>query len=250
MNLTNQKIIQNQWLTQLSEFQTKGFFTVTGLFNIEEITMWQSECERLWQLKTQQNVSKFNILSHRTCIDNQMTFDRLDPVTNISPLFKELAADHRILNLMDLVLGSKSALFKSKLIFKYPGTTGYGLHQDFPYWQDMKIPANALVTLQINIDSSHQENGALEFFPGLHHSILPAPVDEPRDVDPSHINLDSSELIEAQPGDICIFHSLAPHRSNTNISQSKRRMLFLIYTTEEYSHKSNAYYKIELGENI
>ncbi|MGB3508768.1 MAG: phytanoyl-CoA dioxygenase family protein [Microcoleaceae cyanobacterium] len=250
MNLTNKKIIQNQWLTQLSEFQTKGFFTVKGLFDSEEITMWQSECERLSQLIKQRNIGEFNIRSQRICVDGTMTFDRLDPVTNISPLFEKLAGDDRILNLMGLVLGSKPALFKSKLIFKYSGTTGYGLHQDFPYWQYMKIPANALVTLQVNIDYSHKENGAIEFFPGLHHSILPAPVDEPRDVDPSQINLDSSELIEAQPGDICIFHSLAPHRSNTNISQSKRRMLFLIYTTTEYSDKCQTYYTTELGENF
>ena len=44
------------------------------------------------------------------------------------------------------------------------------MHQDFPYWAPLGIPADDLLTLQVSIDrGGRADNGAVELFARLHH---------------------------------------------------------------------------------
>ncbi len=221
----------------VSRYWAEGFVAVRGVFSGSEALVWRDECDRLWAADSSYGMdSRIQWRGHTT---KGAVVDRFDPVIDISPVFHRLAHDDRLLDAARSVLGSEVAVVKDKLITKRPGTMGYGMHQDFPYWASFGIPADAIVTAQISIDAAGRENGAIEVFPGLHRRQLEAPPEEPRDVDESKMDLSQGRVVESQPGDILLFHSLVPHRSAPNTSLQSRRAFFVTYT----SHVSGDVYE-------
>ena len=118
----------------VDEFHQKGFVKVSGLFSAEEIHAWREESDRLIKLEI---VSPDN---PRTPYKNTAIPypEKIDPVVDISPLFKKLARDERITDLVHAIFQDSPLLFKDKLIYKLPSMNGYGLHQDWAWgWQHL-----------------------------------------------------------------------------------------------------------------
>lgn len=212
---------------QVTRYRTRGYVAVRGRFGAPDVARWQAECDRLWSaLSTAPGDTRVQFREHAR---GTAVADRIDPLLDVSPLFSRLARDPRILDAVESVLDGKSKVVKAKLITKRPGTHGYGLHQDFPYWQTMGFTADHMLTVQIAIDPANDDNGGVELWPGMHKEILPAPPGNPHDVDESAVALDQAELIPLATGDLLIFHSLAPHRSAPNHSKESRRAVFVTY---------------------
>jgi 2-aminoethylphosphonate dioxygenase len=217
-----------------------GYVTVRSRFAPDEVAGWRAECDRLWGIVDRDpDTPRVQWRGHAR--EGQIR-DRIDPVVDISPLFAALAADPRVVSPVRDVLRAEPALMKAKLITKRPGTTGYAMHQDFPYWAPLGIPADDLLTLQLSIDPSRADNGAVELFARLHHGRLEARPGEPLDVDEARMDLSRGEVAELAPGDLLIFHSLTPHRSGPNRSAGPRRALFLTYTTAAHGDVYRRYH--------
>jgi 2-aminoethylphosphonate dioxygenase len=206
-----------------------GYATVPNRFSADEIAAWRAECDRLWGVVDgDPDAARVQWRGHAR--EGQIR-DRIDPVVDISPVFAGLAADPRVVAAVREVLRAEPALMKAKLIAKRPGTAGYAMHQDFPYWAPLGIPADDLLTLQVSIDPARADNGAVELFARLHHRRLESRPHEPLDVDDSRMDLSRGEVAELAAGDLLLFHSLTPHRSGPNGSTGPRRALFFTYTT-------------------
>ena len=218
---------------ELEHYRKAGHVTVRGSFAPEEIHEWRQECERLWALADAQLDAAR--IQHRGRVTGGSIADRIDPVVDVSPLFAALARDARILGPVGAALGSGAILFKDKLISKLPGTLGYGLHQDFPYWEWLGIPAAELLSVQVAIDAATEDNGALEVFEGLHHAkVRPAP-DNPLDADEAAVDPSRCKRADLAAGDLLLFHSLVPHKSGPNTSAVSRRALFLTYCAARHA---------------
>ncbi len=225
---------------QLAAYERDGYAVVRQVFAEDEVKAWSNETARLWDL---QDVGPANPrLQWRDHQEGGQTADRLDPVLDISPTFDRLAHDPRILERLALLLGGRPVPLKAKLISKWPGTAGYSMHQDYPYWDWLNIPADHLVNAFIAIDPATAENGAVEVVPGYHHERLPAPAESPLDTDPAHLDLSCSTLLELAPGDVAVTHSLVPHRSGANRSARSRQQLILTYTLAAYGLGTAEYY--------
>jgi ectoine hydroxylase-related dioxygenase (phytanoyl-CoA dioxygenase family) len=212
---------------QLARYQARGFVAVRGRFTAKEIARWATECDRLWALlSTSPGDSRVQFREH---VNGTAIADRIDPLLDVSAVFRRLSRDPRIMKPVEDALDGHSKVIKGKLISKRPGTHGYGLHQDFPYWQEFGLPADHLLTVQVAIDPSSEENGGVELWPSRHQHILPAPPGNPLDVAASAVAHDEAELIPLAPGDMLFFHSLAPHRSAPNKSNQSRRAVFITY---------------------
>ena len=212
---------------QLARYQAKGYVAVRGRFGPREIAMWRTECERLWaMLSTASGDSRVQFREH---VNGTAIADRIDPLLDVSRVFKKLSKDPRILKPVEDALDGHSKVIKAKLITKRPGTHGYGLHQDFPYWQNFGLPADSMLTVQVAIDPSSDENGGVELWPSKHREVLPPPPENPLDVAETAVALDEAELIPLGAGDLLFFHSLAPHRSAPNKSNQSRRAVFITY---------------------
>jgi hypothetical protein len=213
---------------------------VREVFGPGAVPAWQEVCERLWALPGLLHPD--NLRTHVQDPVEGRGPDRLDPVIDLSSVFRRLALDPRVLSIAARLLADRPALFKDKLIFKPPGMRGYDTHQDYAYWQWLPAPPASLLTVVIGIDAADSKNGALELFPGRHHRLFTAPGEE-LDIDESDTDLGSGELVLTAPGDIVIFQALVPHRSGVNRSVSPRRQLFFSYSARHFGDLYQFYYE-------
>ncbi|MBD2465195.1 phytanoyl-CoA dioxygenase family protein [Oscillatoria sp. FACHB-1407] len=227
--------------TQSRHYWKNGYVVVRNVFTATEIDQLRAECDRLSAQKSlfSQHIPE---AATRQNLTGATVCDRLDPVIHWSGLFRAMAHDARLCEILRDLLNDEPILFKDKLILKPPGTQGYGLHQDYAYWEKMGLPADALLTVQIAIDAANAENGAIALYPDLHQHRLPAPSGQPQDVDPTAVDQAEEVLICADPGDIVIFHSLTPHASAPNRSDTSRRTLYFIYNSSVWGDQYKAYY--------
>lgn len=212
---------------QIAEYHSKGYMVLRGVLDAAEIAVLKAEVERLQA--TPYLVDRSNIRSAHRKVNGERRLEKLDPVHDVSPALSALVRDERILSpLRDMYL-DEPKLFKDKLIFKLPGQSGYGMHQDAGFWQG--FPFESLISVMVAIDSATAENGGLEVFPGQHHQLLTTP-GELRNMNADEIaKVDTSdgELVETQPGDMIFFGSLVPHRSGPNTANVSRTQLYLTY---------------------
>lgn len=213
---------------QISTYQEKGYLTLAGAFTPDEVIAWDDESKRLLRLGLAHK-DNLRTITYRTPAGIQIV-DRLNPVVDISPLFKALTQDERIMRPLRDLYGEAMLLFKDKIIYKMPGVTGYPIHQDYSSWQ---LFPKDLVNVIVSIDPADAHNGGVEFFPGYHQRLLSTP-GELRYMskeEAEQIDFSKAELVKASPGDMMIFDCLTPHRSGVNTSSRLRRQLYLTYSS-------------------
>ena len=214
---------------------------LSPLFESAEIESWRAECERLARGLEEVAADEWRVQT-RGHGQGDSIRDRYDPVSEFSPLFRELAADERMKAIAAAALGSPATLFKDRLILKSSGTHGYGLHRDWPYWEFLGIPPDEMVSLMVSVDATDEENGAVEVFPRLHRMELPASAEDPRDVDPAGVRGVTPVVVGTRGGDVLLLHPMAPHRSGQNRSRGSRRLVTYVFTTTRHADAGARYY--------
>lgn len=208
----------------IKQYWREGFLIVPGRFSEEEVASWREEVERLFLMPGLRD--PLNLRAETRHHEQQgYILDRLDPVLDLSPTFQNLVGDPRITQAVASIFGEEPSLLRCKLIRKTPGTHGYGLHQDYPYWEWMGVPGDDLLSIAISVDHADASSGAMELFAGLHDRKHPPSSDEVRDMDSAVIENMQGVRPHLNPGDMMIFHSLAPHRSSPNRSSHNRTLL-------------------------
>jgi len=218
--------------TQVDTYWRDGWVSREGLFDAGDVESWREECAHVWAgLDVESDDPR---IQWRGGGDGEKVADRIDPLLDMSPLFNRLSTDPRLLGAVADLIGAAPDVLKGKVIMKRPGTMGYSAHQDYPYYQFLNIPAQEFVIVSVPLDVSNAESGAMEVFSGMHDTVLPAPADDPLDVDESRAHLGQGDFIELAPGDIALFHGLLPHRSGPNRSPHSRRVLYFSYVKGGY----------------
>ncbi|MEO1991411.1 MAG: phytanoyl-CoA dioxygenase family protein [Pirellulales bacterium] len=223
------------------EYGQNGYCFIPHLFSNHEVSSWQQECERIWSNPDLSSVEAFRV-DQRKSLGEKARRERVDPVTDISPIFAQLAKDKRLLALAELLLGEKPLVFKDKLIVKEPDTLGYELHQDFAYISHLGFPGNKQLVIIVAIDPCTSSNGAIEVVPGLHNQLVPGTDPDTGIISRELLDTGVRDLIEMQPGDVLIMSSLCPHSSGPNLSQNNRRILFFTYNGQSCGDLYDTYY--------
>ena len=233
---------------QIHQYETDGYLHLSNRFDENEVQEWITEMSRLWNSPGLMEEESFRVQG-RDKIAGGRELERIDWFLPESERFMALAGDRRIVTPVEHLLKEKPVLFKDKLIVRPPGTNGYGLHQDYPYWKDAGVPPSGLLTVGAAIDDTDHLNGMLSVFPNHHHRRLNSPLDQPLDTDLSEVDLDSEESICLKSGDLLIFNTLVPHRSAPNNSLRNRRILYLSYAAGRYGENLHErYYRFKAGE--
>jgi ectoine hydroxylase-related dioxygenase (phytanoyl-CoA dioxygenase family) len=232
---------------EIARYRRDGYLMRTGVFTSREAERWTAESDRLWEAVSD-NLEDARV-QWRARVGGGRIADRLDPVLDISPEYTRLAEDPRLFAAAASLLDGTAAVFKAKLITKRPGTEGYGLHQDFPYWEMLGLPADDYVNVLVAFDRFDCESGATEVFPGLHREKARAPTGAPLDADDSVVSGRPRVVFELEPGDVVFFHSLLPHRSAPNRGEHPRRGLFLTYVPARHAGLDQRYERVRLDKS-
>ncbi|HEX2064207.1 MAG TPA: phytanoyl-CoA dioxygenase family protein, partial [Acidimicrobiales bacterium] len=185
-----------------TRYAADGYLALRGLFDGAEVAAWRDECDRVFSIPGV--VRKGNLRTRsRPSESGQPVIDRLDPVTDMSPVLRRLADDPRALEAAAIALGQRPVLFKDKLITKPPGTHGYGVHQDYMRWQFLPVPPEGVATVAVAFDPASAQSGAVEVFRDQHSRLLTPPgiVADPAEED---LDMGAVEPVSLQPGDVLL----------------------------------------------
>jgi len=211
---------------QVARYHVDGFLVVPNLFPPERIEELDREAERIrarTELIDQNNIR----CRWQDDLDGVCRFDCFDPVIDLSETCERAARDSRLVACVSALYGEPACLFKDKLIFKAPGTTGYNLHQDYISWKS--FPTTFLTAI-VAIYAADAGNGATEVFPGYHRQgCLRTRDGNYHQLPDGAVDLSTGVVLELAPGDVAIFSGYTPHRSATNRSSQWRRLLYLSY---------------------
>jgi 2-aminoethylphosphonate dioxygenase len=207
-------------------YERDGFAIVRGVF-ADRVAALTADAEALLTLSDLIDQNNIRCRWQNNAETGECRFDCFDPVIDLSSVCESVARDPKLLAIVAAAYGEPGHLFKDKLIFKAPGTTGYKLHQDYIGWPSFPT---SFMTVIVAIDHADADSGATQVFPGYHAKGCLTPTDGdyhqlPEDaVDPS-----AAVTLALAPGDVALFSGYTPHRSGPNRSGHWRRLLYLSY---------------------
>jgi phytanoyl-CoA hydroxylase len=148
------------------------------------------------------------------------------------PLFRAHAADGRILDIVESLIGPDIKLFDSQCFMKPPGGVEKPYHQDSAYFC---IEPLDLVTCWTALDDVALENGCMWVIPGSHRAGLVEHADwqlgdrMDKQVPEAQLDRAREEPIVMPAGGSSFHHSVLLHRSGANTSDRPRRGLAVHY---------------------
>jgi ectoine hydroxylase-related dioxygenase (phytanoyl-CoA dioxygenase family) len=235
--------------TALAELRQNGVAVVRNLVGRDRIEALLEESMRLWdaQAAPDPNNLRFGV---RRDVAGGVTLERIDPVIDISAPFRRLNEDPRLLAIAEAHLGEPAIVMKEKLIYKWPGTSGYGAHRDDPYTAISGVPGAEVLTINLALDPVTEDTGPTEFFPSLrlHNTRAPRGAGDPRDVAEEALLGAPSAMPQLDPGDVVLFDALIPHRSAMNRSDHPRRTYMINFVPSRYPRARANYYAGRLRE--
>jgi hypothetical protein len=165
----------------------------------------------------------------------------VEPVNDLSPKLDALIDDPRLWEPMrQLVDSAALSLWTAKLNLKHPMIgSGFGWHQDAPYWIHDSSHVHRLPNVMVFFDDATENNGCLRLVPGSHlHGYLPGCEDDRQlagfYTNPSAVQLSAQVPIVAPAGSVVFFDPFIVHGSGPNLSQYPRRAMIVTYQPGGY----------------
>lgn len=224
-----------------------GYGLIKGMLSSDEIDRLVQESDRLWRRYIGAGAGnvRFGIRTDRF---GKTVLERLDPVADISETFAAVNRDQRLVSIAESGLGEPVTVVKEKLIYKWPGTRGFGPHRDQEYnTPKTGVPGSEFLTISIALDRATRAAGPTEFFPSLRNRATTAPAGEPRDVDERELHGVVSCMPETDPGDVILFDGRIPHRSDWNRSNHCRRVYMISYVPARYPDARRDFYAARIS---
>ena len=160
----------------------------------------------------------------------------IEPVNAFDDTFETLVDDPRITTPMRGLLASDAlSLWTAKLNLKRPGVgSGFGWHQDSPYWIHDHDNVDLLPNVMVTFDDADAGNGALAFIRGSHRrGCLPGTNDGSQlggfYTDPAAMDDAEEVVVDAPAGSLVFFSPHIIHGSRPNDSDRPRRAMVITY---------------------
>ncbi len=218
---------------QIQEFKDTGFLVIRNLYNTErmqEITAWTEAVTNYPEVP-----GKYMMYFEESKLETgKRILSRMEDIAPFHQGFNDLFVSGEIQQICSQLFDDEAVLFKDKINFKMPGGDGFKAHQDVQAGWDRY--ARLHITALVSIDASTIENGCLEMASG-HNKGLIGEAWKPLEEDA----LDYTS-VTTNPGDAIFFDSFAPHRSGPNMTNEKRRVLYVTYNAAAEGDHRRQYY--------
>ena len=219
---------------QIDSFEQDGFLVVKGMYNedeIREICNWTEEVTNYPEIP-----GKYMMYFEQSQLEGKTRIlSRLEDFEPYHAGFSQLFSGEKMKGNISQLFGEEAVLYKDKINFKMPGGDGFKAHQDVQAGWDRYSKIH--ITVLVSIDASNLENGCLEMAVAQHKSGLIGEKWQPLEEDA----LDYI-AIPAEPGDAIFFDSFAPHRSEPNLTDKARRVLYVTYNKLSEGDHRRQYY--------
>ena len=154
---------------------------------------------------------------------------KIEPVSDLSPLFTSLAHRDSVAGPARAVFGGEVGLFEDKLNLKLPGGSPYPWHQDWSCcW---RAHTDELVTCFVYLDDADATNGCLQVIPESHRGrpVLPFRGGGHFEVDPASVPVERAVPVPLEAGDMIVFDPYLLHFSDLNHGRVPRRAIIYTY---------------------
>lgn len=222
---------------QIERFSADGFLVLRNMYDTEQMQLidrWADEITELPEVPG----------THMVYYEDSVTEPGkrvLSRIENYCPYhdgFRELLNGEQTLGLVAQLFGEPAVMFKEKINFKLPGGDGFKAHQDVQAGWDRY--ASLHISMLLSIDRATTSNGCLELAAGLNRQGLIGESWKPMPDDGS--DGITYTPCPTEPGDVVLFDSFAPHRSDPNMTDDMRRILYVTYNKLSAGDHREQYY--------
>ncbi len=234
---------------ELTSYAQDGFLVRKSVFDKQELALLRKAVERAaMQAHQLRKTGRIYILDGKTFVDIGHTTVQyepessvdaikvIEPVHELDPALGALVDNPKITAPMCSLLGSKSiSLWTDKLNLKRPRDgSGFGWHQDSPYWVHDSKHVDELHNVYIALDDAGEENGCFRIIRGSHtRGCLPGTDDGTMlggfYTDPRCFDRSREVTFDLPAGSLVFFHAHTVHGSQANHSDMPRRALIMTY---------------------
>lgn len=218
----------------LAAMDRDGFLVVRDFFDAAEtrdILRWTEEVSSAPEVPGRHMVYYEDDLAR----PGRRVVQRIENFCPFHAGFDALVRRGRLLDWTGALMGGAAVLFKEKINFKLPGSSGFKAHQDQQAGWTRYAPV--FVTALVTIDPATIENGCLELVPGRHREGLIG--EEWNPLDEGTLRLTA---VPTAPGDVIFFDSFVPHASKPNLTDAPRRILYLTYNEAVHGDHRTQYF--------
>jgi ectoine hydroxylase-related dioxygenase (phytanoyl-CoA dioxygenase family) len=224
---------------QIKHYRKNGYLVSRNFFtkkDIKNLITWINEIENFKEVKGKWMKYYDRSIKNK----NQNILTRIENFYDYHKKLKKFFSDKKILDQLKKINGSKLVLFKDKINFKYPGAKGFKAHQDATIWDGM-YGIKTFISVVISIDHSSKKNGRLEI--SNYNSKQKLLSQSWKKMTKSMEKKIKWHPVDTKPGDLIIFNDYTPHKSADNLSNSRRRMLFLTYNKKSEGNHRRKHFK-------
>ncbi|HEX9878408.1 MAG TPA: ectoine hydroxylase [Gammaproteobacteria bacterium] len=227
---------------QLVRYERDGFLILEPPFETAELALLQAELERL---RASVGASDFVIAE-----PGDSTLRSIFRVHELSPLFRRLVRDARLVRRAEYLLGGPVYVHQTRLNYK-PGLRGkeFYWHSDFETWHvEDGMPRMRAVSVSIGLSENTEHNGPLMLIPGSHRDYIACVGETPShhyreslrkqeygvpdpDILAALTRRGGIKSVVGPPGTTVMFDCNAMHGSNGNITPQPRSNVFIVYNS-------------------
>jgi ectoine hydroxylase-related dioxygenase (phytanoyl-CoA dioxygenase family) len=220
----------------VDRYKAQGFLTAPAVASDTYLAELRTEADRLMHLcnrESQRYARRIEWEVDHLAEESRRGMDKvirkLEPISDLSPVFRELAFTSQITNPISAIFGEPVDLFEDKLNLKLPGGSPYPWHQDWVCcW---RAHTDALITCFIYQDDADAVNGCLQVIPGSHlgKPMLPFRGSGHFEIDPDYVDTTKSVPVPLKAGEMIFFDPYLLHYSDLNRSRTPRRAIIYTY---------------------
>jgi ectoine hydroxylase-related dioxygenase (phytanoyl-CoA dioxygenase family) len=220
----------------VERYWREGYLTAPSVLSEQQLAELRQEADRLVKLCSAEPERyarriewEVDHLAEEHKKGMEKVIRKLEPISDLSSMFAELAFYEGITGPVSAVFGEPVELFEDKLNLKLPGGSPYPWHQDWVCcW---RAHSDELITCFIYLEDADEINGCLQVIPGSHigkprHPFKPGSRFE---VDPTYVDRNKIVPVPLRAGEMILFDPYLLHFSDLNRSRMPRRAIIYTY---------------------
>jgi phytanoyl-CoA hydroxylase len=217
---------------QVAYFHDHGYLAVENVFSRDEIEGLRASLTALEHRahRVVENTDRLKLTLFGGGVEDRVIQQIADP-HEIGGEWMDLAADPRILDVVEALIGPDICLYYSMLMMK-PARSGAPApwHQDLAFFVHDRA---RLIACQVYLDDSTAENGCIHVVPGSHKLGLFNHFEGDRFTEVVQGDTSAFDAaavpVPVKSGGMVVWHCLTLHRSLPNISDCARRAVVFEY---------------------